>query len=239
MFGDVVDPSIKMANRQGRSVLLTVVLEATLVGAFIIIPLMAADILPAPPDVMGAFVAAAPPPPPPPASSAPQRPVVVEPINPEAAPIEAPKEIIPEPPPQPVDTSFERTGPPGVEGGVPGGVPGGVVGGVVGAPPPPPPPPPPKEAVRVGGQIQAPKKIKDVKPIYPTIAQGARVQGIVIIEATIGPNGKVQDAKVIRSIPLLDDAAMTAVKQWEFTPTLLNGEPTPIIMSVTVNFQLN
>jgi protein TonB len=114
-----------------------------------------------------------------------------------------------------------------------------VPGGVVGAPPPPPPPPPPKDPVRVGGQIQAPKKTKDVKPVYPTIAQSARVSGIVIIEAVIGQNGKVQDAKVIRSIPLLDNAALDAVKQWEFTPTLLNGEPTAIIMSVTVNFQLN
>jgi protein TonB len=75
--------------------------------------------------------------------------------------------------------------------------------------------------------------------VYPAIAQSARVQGIVIIEATIAPNGKVTDTKVLRSIPLLDQAALDAVRQWEFTPTLLNGQPTAIIMSVTVNFQLN
>jgi len=78
-----------------------------------------------------------------------------------------------------------------------------------------------------------------VKPVYPAIAQSARVQGIVIIEATIGPNGTVTEAKVLRSIPLLDQAALDAVRQWVFTPTLLNGQPTPIIMSVTVNFTLN
>ena len=93
--------------------------------------------------------------------------------------------------------------------------------------------------MRVGGNIQQPKKTKDVKPVYPTIAQSARVQGIVIIEATIGTNGRVAEARVLRSIPLLDQAALDAVRQWEFTPTLLNGQPTAIIMSVTVNFTLN
>src|SRR5207244_9090148 len=73
---------------------------------------------------------------------------------------------------------------------------------------------------------------------YPAIAQSARVQGVVIIEATIGPNGAVQEAKVLRSIPLLDAAALDAVKQWEFTPTMLNGAPVPVIMTVTVNFTL-
>jgi periplasmic protein TonB len=60
----------------------------------------------------------------------------------------------------------------------------------------------------------------------------------VIIEATIGPSGKVTDAKVLRSIPLLDNAALEAVRQWEFTPTLLNGVPVPVIMTVTVQFTL-
>jgi protein TonB len=124
-------------------------------------------------------------------------------------------------------------------GGVIGGIVGGVVGGVVPPPPPPPPPPPQASALRVGGRIQAPRKIKDVKPAYPPIAEAARVQGIVILEATIGADGRVTDARVIRSIPLLDAAALDAVRQWEFTPTLLNGDPTPIVMTVTVNFTLN
>jgi protein TonB len=92
--------------------------------------------------------------------------------------------------------------------------------------------------VRVGGNIKPPQKVKHINPIYPPIAQSARVQGIVIIEATIGPNGKVQDARVLRSIPLLDQAALDAVRQWEFTPTLLNGVPVPVIMTVTVQFTL-
>ena len=91
-------------------------------------------------------------------------------------------------------------------------------------------------AIRVGGKIKAPTKIKDVKPVYPAIAQSARVAGVVIIEATIGPDGKVIDAKVLRSVPLLDQAALDAVRQWEYTPTLLNGVPVPVVVTVTINF---
>ena len=91
-------------------------------------------------------------------------------------------------------------------------------------------------AVRIGGQIKAPTKIKDVKPVYPAIAQSARVAGVVTIEATIGFDGKVIDAKVVRSIPLLDQAALDAVRQWEYMPTLLNGVPVSVLMTVTIKF---
>jgi TonB family protein len=93
-----------------------------------------------------------------------------------------------------------------------------------------------KAAVRIGGRIKVPTKIKDVKPVYPAIAQSARVAGVVTIEATIGPDGKVIDAKVVRSIPLLDQAALDAVRQWEYTPTLLNGVPVSVLVTVTINF---
>jgi protein TonB len=90
--------------------------------------------------------------------------------------------------------------------------------------------------VRVGGQIKPPSKIKDVRPIYPAIAQSSRVSGTVIVAATIGPDGKVDDAKVVRSIPLLDQAALDAVRQWEYTPTLLHGEAVSVLTTVTINF---
>ncbi len=92
--------------------------------------------------------------------------------------------------------------------------------------------------LRVGGSIAAPRKIKDVKPNYPLLAQSAHIQGVVTIEAVIGPNGKVTDARVIRSIPALDQAALDAVRQWEFTPTLLSGVAVPVIMTVWVKFSL-
>jgi protein TonB len=85
-------------------------------------------------------------------------------------------------------------------------------------------------------RIMEPRKIKDVQPVYPAIAQSARVSGAVVIEATIGSDGKVTDAKVVRSIPLLDQAALDAVRQWEYTPTLLNGVPVPVLTTVTINF---
>jgi len=91
-------------------------------------------------------------------------------------------------------------------------------------------------AIRVGGKIKPPTKIKDVKPVYPAMAQSARIGGVVIIEATIGPDGKVIDTKILRSVPLLDQAALDAVRQWEYTPTLLNGVPVPVVVTVTVNF---
>ena len=81
-------------------------------------------------------------------------------------------------------------------------------------------------------------KLREVAPTYPAMARAARVEGIVIVEAIVGPNGKVQDARVLRSSPLLDAAALDAVRQWEFTPTLLNGIPIAIVMTVTVDFRL-
>lgn len=95
------------------------------------------------------------------------------------------------------------------------------------------------QPVRVGGQIKAPIQIRKVQPIYPAEAQAAKVQGIVILEATIGSDGRVTDAKVLRSVPLLDQAAVDAVRQWEYTPTLMNCMPVPVIMTVTVTFNLS
>ena len=121
-------------------------------------------------------------------------------------------------------------------GANPGQQSGGVVGGVAEAPPPPPPYP---VSVRVGGNIRPPQKTKHVNPEYPAIAQSARVQGVVIIEAMIGTTGDVSSARVLRSIPLLDQAALDAVRQWQFQPTLLNGAPVSVIMTVTVQFTLS
>jgi protein TonB len=95
-----------------------------------------------------------------------------------------------------------------------------------------------QQRVRVGGDIKEPKKIKDVKPVYPEAAKAAGVQGIVIIEAIIGTDGTVNEAKVLRPVPELEKAAIDAVMQWKYTPTLLNGEAVEVIMTVTVTFTL-
>ena len=95
------------------------------------------------------------------------------------------------------------------------------------------------QPVRVGGAIKAPVQINKVQPVYPAEALAAKVQGIVILEAIIGVDGGVTDTKVLRSVPLLDEAAMNAVRQWRYTPTLLNGAPVAVIMTVTVTFNLS
>jgi periplasmic protein TonB len=112
---------------------------------------------------------------------------------------------------------------------------GDAIGGSVA---PPPPPPAADRPVRLHAGIKAPQKIVDVAPVYPALAQSARRGGVVVLEAVIDARGGVESVRVLRSVPLLDEAAIAAVRQWRFTPALLNGEPVPVVMTVTVNFKL-
>ena len=82
--------------------------------------------------------------------------------------------------------------------------------------------------------MREPKKISDVRPVYPAIAQAAKVEGMVILEAVINERGVVERLKVLRSVPLLDAAAIEAVQKWRYTPTLLNGTPVSVLMTITV-----
>jgi protein TonB len=123
----------------------------------------------------------------------------------------------------------------------PPGLPPGDAAGVIGfgSTLPIAPPPVEKKPLRTGGEIRPPAKTKHVAPVYPAIARQNGVQGTVILEATISEEGTVRDLRVLRSIPLLDSAALDAVRQWQFTPTLLNGQRVPVLMTVTVTFKLN
>jgi protein TonB len=145
------------------------------------------------------------------------------------APIEIPEQVMPE-------TGLDLGIPGGVEGGVEGGVPGGVVGGIVGGLPDA--PRAPTRAVRVGGHIHAPKLVHRVAPEYPPLALQARVGGLVILEAEVAENGRVRTVTVLRGHPLLDAAALEAVREWRYQPLLLNGQPTPFILTVTLTFRL-
>lgn len=120
---------------------------------------------------------------------------------------------------------------------------GGIVGGLrpIDVPPPPLPPAPPVQRgpVRVGGDITAPALVSRVQPAYPPVAVSARVQGVVILEAVVDVEGRVEQVKILRSIPLLDAAAVTAVRQWRYSPLLLNGTPQRFVLTVTVSFSLN
>jgi protein TonB len=242
LFEDLIDSApAKRSTRQSKTVPVSLVLHLIAAALIIVVPLLVAGQLPEPQAGVKAFfaeplTAPVPPPPPPPPAARPAvtpkvRPTPMPQENQFVAPIDIPQEIRPE---DTLDLGVQG----GVVGGVEGGVPGGVVGGVVGGLPDA-PPPPPQKPVRVGGQIKEPKKLKDVSPVYPKMATEARVQGVVILECTLSPQGRVAEVKVLRSIPLLDDAAIDAVKQWVYTPTLLNGVPVPVIMTVTVNFKLS
>lgn len=87
---------------------------------------------------------------------------------------------------------------------------------------------------RVGGSLQIPRRIGS--PVYPAEAKAAGIEGVVIAEIVVNEQGVVSAAKVVRSIPLLDDAALEAVRTWQYAPTIVNGQPVPVRMTVTVNF---
>ena len=250
MFDLVVHGHRNTTRRDGVTLAISWLVHAIVIGAFVVLPVMyATDQLPDTRDDAIAFVVAAPPPPPPPPAAAPVAPsrTVARPV-PTRAPSALPREVpvvverAESPtPPSSLDLAFEGV-PDGVAGGVPGGIVGGIVGGLPDVIPPPPPPSPapqPRVPVRAGGQIQPPSLIERVPPVYPPLAVSAGIQGVVILEATVGQNGKVEEVSVLRSVGLLDLAAMEAVRQWRYEPLLLNGRPERFILTVTVSFSLS
>jgi len=231
MFQDVVRGRAH-ETRKWYTVPLSFSVHILVVTALIVAPLVAGDVLPSPRSML-AFVTPPTLPTAPAVTAAPPHRVAtsqsIEPAPRDAAPVSAPEGIAPDNGlvPEPASSASSMIG---LIDGLPGI-------GVIDTPPPPPAPAPIK-TVRPGGVVTAPVRIKDVPPVYPPIAQSAHIEGDVIIEATIGPNGKVQDTRVLRSVPLLDQSAVTAVRSWEYTPTLLNGQPVAVIMTVTVRFRL-
>jgi TonB family protein len=95
---------------------------------------------------------------------------------------------------------------------------------------------PPSSPVRVGGAVRAPRKIVDVKPIYPEGSRAVQAGGAVILVVIIATDGSVSSARVVRSMPAFDQAAIDAVTQWKFEPTMLNGVPVEVEMNVLINF---
>lgn len=232
IFSDVARPSVRLGSRAWYTLPVSIAAHAVIAAVVIVIPLMATDVLPAPAS-LGVFVTSPPPPVPPPlppAAAPDQRRPAPTAVNPNIVLTEPAERIVEESAPPSIP------GAPGGIEGVPAGVPGSI--GPIPAMPPVPSAPAPPKPVPVGGRIKNPAKIKDVRPVYPAIAGANRVEGRVIIQAIIGADGLVQDARVVGSVPLLDRAALDAVMQWQFSPTLLNGIPIPGIMTVTVNFTL-
>jgi periplasmic protein TonB len=112
------------------------------------------------------------------------------------------------------------------------------------APPPPQPAPlPPVPSIkatpfRTGGQVQAANLIHQVNPVYPTLAKQTRTQGVVVMEAIISRDGSVESLRIVSGHPFLTQAAIDAVKQWKYRPTMLNGDPVDVITTITVTFTL-
>jgi periplasmic protein TonB len=213
----------------------SVLAHAGIIAAILIVPMVSAldsFVLRANEALSFAVPAMVMPAPPPPARAAS---ALAPDINPAAAP--------PAPPIAPV--TAEIAAPAAGSGpGVPGAIPMPGTSGLPGLPPgagqialalPPAAPPAP---VRPGGDIKPPARVAYVAPAYPSIARTARIEGTVILEATIDEAGIVRDVRVLRSIPLLDQAARDAVGQWRYTPTRLNGVPVSVILTVTVTFML-
>ena len=233
MFRYVVEPAPSAGHRRAYILPLSIVTHLVVIATAIVVSLAAPSVLPVPAMSVDVFVGDAPAPPPPPPPPPPIRRAAPHDsaASEKAAPIVAPEAITPE---RVTATTPDAVGI--VESGLEG-VPDGIAGSLVTVAPPP-APEPPVPTVHVGGKIIPPQKIRDVLPVYPRLAVLSHVEGTVIIEATIGPFGNVLDARVLRSIPLLDAAALEAVRQWQYTPTLLNETPVAVVMTVTVKFTL-
>src|SRR5207302_1474454 len=121
--------------------------------------------------------------------------------------------------------------------GTQGGAFSGVLGGAATAPVVP--PPPATGPVRVGGNVKQPKIVHIEQPHYPPLAKRAGIEGIVIVEATVTPDGSVDKVKVISGPPLLTEAAAEAVSHWTYEPTYLNGQAVPVILTARISFSLS
>src|ERR1700722_2918764 len=214
------------------SVGVSVILEAGILGVLLLIPLIYTQTLPT--SVMNTFLAAPPPPAPPPppqqavVKQAPQKTFAVNHME---APTVIPKQIEvakdEAPSVAPTDTA-------GVAGGT-----GDVLGGIgTGAAPPPPPPAAAAARIKVGGDVQAASLVKQVTPAYPNIAKTAHVSGTVTLHAIISKDGSIEKLEYVSGPALLMTSAITAVREWKYKPTMLNGEPVEVDTTVQVVFSL-
>jgi periplasmic protein TonB len=234
MFDEmIVSGKNKSQTNKRWSVAVSAILQIALLGGLVLIPLLYTEALP---KGMLTTMLVAPPPPPPPAPP----PEAVKQVklqkviatNRMVAPSVVPKkiEVVKNEPPPSVNPSDNV----GVAGGT-GNVLGGVLGGVAGPPPPTPQAP---QRIRVGGNVEAASLVNKVQPQYPPIAQAAHVSGTVVLRAVISKNGTIEQLQFVSGPPLLMKAAMDAVRQWRYRPTVLNGEPVEVETTVDVVFAL-
>jgi protein TonB len=245
MFDNLLECSpAGMKTKTGLTVFISTMVQMLLLGVMVLVPLIYTEALPK--AMLTTFLVAPPPPPPPPPPAAAPVQKVVRPMAKlmQSGKLQAPTSI-----PKQVTMIKEEEMPPdmgvGVVGGVPGGIPGGqsggvlggIIGGVVSSLPPPPKAAPAR--IRQGGNVQQAKLINMVRPVYPPLAKQARISGTVRLHAIIAKDGSVIQLEVLPGgHPLLIQAALDAVRQWRYQPTLLNGEPVEVDTTVDVVFSL-
>jgi protein TonB len=237
LFEQLTLSSAADRKRQAGPLPLSLAIHAGALGAALLVPVLTSTDLPRPAvsfEVLAAPAVLVPPPPPPrglpprsrrthprPAASPPAGRAITLPATWAELPV-------------PDSPEWDATDLPECEGCVPWGLGDGVpTGAVVPADEAPAPP-----AIRVDSRFHPPVKLHDVAPVYPDLARAVGVEGVVVIECRIGTDGHVADARVLSGHPLLDGAALDAVRQWRYRPTLLNGRPVAVLMTVTVRFSL-
>jgi protein TonB len=238
MFDELLEStSEKKKTNKSWSVILSAIVQITILGVLILIPLIYTEALP---KAMLSTLLIAPPPPPPP----PPPPAVVKTIvKPVARLIQSGKLTQPRAIPKEVAVFKEAELPPDVitntnTGGVFGGLPGqGIIGGGGPALPPPPKAATPAR-IKQGGNVTAASILSQTRPLYPPLARQARIQGNVVLHAIIDKEGKVAQLEVVSGHPLLVQAALDAVKQWRYKPTQLNGDPVEVDTTITVTFTM-
>jgi protein TonB len=243
MFDEMVisSPNPTKTNKWW-TVLVSSAFQILFLAILILIPLIYTEALP---KTMMATMLTAPPPPPPP----PPPPVATQivKVRPQVHLMDAGKLVAPKVIPKEVKIIKEEAEPDmgsigavgGVPGGVAGGSMGGVLGGVIGGVGTAPPKPRQTGPLRVGGNVQAARIVNRVQPIYPPLARQTRISGTVRLHAIISKDGTIQQLEVITGHPLLQQAALDAVRQWRYQPTLLNGEPVEVDTTIDVIFSLN
>ena len=240
MFEDsLIESGGKLKTKRGRMTFFSFILEAIIVIILILIPLMFTEALPK--GQLMTFLVAPPPPPPPPPPPAAVKVVKVAETDIVNNQLRTPTKI-----PKKVEMIKEEEAPPpsttGVIGGIggPGGATSGVIGGIINSTPVAVPKVAAPTRIRVSQGVTQGMKIHDVQPQYPQMAKIARVQGPVVLAAVIGKDGAIQNLRVVSTAsPLLNAAAVDAVKQWRYKPYILNGEPVEVDTTITVNFTLS
>jgi periplasmic protein TonB len=234
MFDDLVEStSAGKKSNTGWGMIVSAIVQCVIVGVLILIPLIYTQALPK--AFLTTLLVAPPPPPPPP----PPVEALVK-VKPIVHLIQGNKLMAPRAIPTNVTIIKEEAPPPeltaqqGVFGGIAGQ--GVMIGAAVALPPPPKATAPVR--IKQGGNVTAASIITQTRPVYPALARQARIQGNVVLHAIIDKDGNVAQLEVVSGHPLLVQAALDAVKQWRYKPTLLNGDPVEVDTTITVTFTM-